>query len=341
VEQVSAPIGSGVGVQPIAENVIRVPLPLPLPDLKEINAYVIVGADGLTLIDPGWAYPASESALRAVLDGLGAAPTDVRRILVTHQHWDHYSLGVKWRDEFHTELMLGREERHSIEAFRSLDGVHPRQVGMLRRAGALQLANAIDRLEWEPYERGVAFAPPDRWLDDGDEIDCAGAKIVVRATPGHTRGHVVFDDTTHGAVFTGDHLLPSITPSIAFERAPERLPLRSYLSSLLLLLWLPDKQMLPAHGSTDRHTRVRAEELLVHHHERLGVVSELVASGASTAWEVASKMVWTRRDRAIGDLDVVHQMVAVLEVLSHLDFLVAEGSMSSHESDGIAAFSLT
>jgi hypothetical protein len=80
---------------------------------------------------------------------------------------------------------------------------------------------------------------------------------------------------------------------------------------------------------------------LVHHRERLSLVSELVASGASTAWEVALKMVWTRRDRGLGDLDVVHRMTAVLEVLSHLDFLVAGGSMSGHESDEIAEFSLT
>ncbi|MEE6176116.1 MBL fold metallo-hydrolase [Mycobacterium sp. 050134] len=323
----------------IAEHVVRVPLPLPLPDLKTVNAYAIVGSDGLTLIDPGWAYEPGEATLRAALCALGATPSDVRRILVTHQHWDHYSLAVRWRDELDAELMLGHEERHSIEAFAAMSGVHPLQVQMLVRAGAAPLAREVNNLDWEPYERGVKFTPPDRWLSDGDQIDCGGVTITARATPGHTRGHVVFDDQDHGAVFTGDHLLPRITPSIAFERRPERLPLRSYLASLLLFLDLPDSRMLAAHGPSDGRTRERAAELVAHHRTRLGLVGERVAAGATTAFEVASSMRWTRHDRALGDLDVMHRMTAVLEVLSHLELLVYEKALSSRQHDGIDMFS--
>lgn len=35
----------------------------------------------------------------------------------------------------------------------------------------------------------MTYPPPDRWLDDGDEIDCGATTIAVRATLGHTRGH--------------------------------------------------------------------------------------------------------------------------------------------------------
>lgn len=322
----------------IAEHVVRVPLPLPLPDLKTVNAYALVGSDGLTLVDPGWAYEPGETALRTALATLGATPSDVRRILVTHQHWDHYSLAVRWRDEFGAELMLGHEERHSIEAFATMTGVHPLQVQMLLRAGAASLAREVDSLDWEPHERGVKFTAPDRWLYDGEKIDCGGVTITARATPGHTRGHFVFDDRDHGVAFTGDHLLPRITPSIAFERIPERLPLRSYLSSLLLFLDLPDSRMLPAHGPSDGATRERAAELVAHHRTRLNVIGELVAAGATTAFDVASRMRWTRHDRALGDLDVMHRMTAVLEVLSHLELLVYENALSSRQHDGIDVF---
>jgi len=329
---------SGALSETIAEHVVRVPLPLPLPDLETVNAYAILSSDGVTLIDPGWAWEPSETALLAVLSDLGATPSDVRRILVTHQHWDHYSLGVRWRDEYGAELMLGREERHSIKAFASMSGVHPLQAQMLIRAGASALAREVDGIEWEPYERGVKFTSPDRWLDDGDEIDCGSATITVRATPGHTRGHVVFDDVAHGAVFTGDHLLPRITPSIAFERTPERLPLRSYLSSLFVFLSLPDSRMLPAHGAADRATRGRAAELLAHHRSRLKLIGDLVAAGASTAFEAASRMRWTRHERALDDLDVVHRMTAVLEVLSHLELLVFDKALISADHNGVDVF---
>jgi glyoxylase-like metal-dependent hydrolase (beta-lactamase superfamily II) len=327
------------GVEAIADHVFRVRLPLALPDLKVVNAYVLTGPDGITLVDPGWAYEPSEVVVRAALDALGAVPPDVRRILVTHQHWDHYSLAVRWRDRFGAELMLGREEGHGIEAFTQLAGVHPAQVGMLVRAGAPQLADAVDRLEWESHERGVAFAPPDRWLDDGDVIDCGATTIVVRATPGHG-GHMAFDDNAHAMVFTGDHLLPRITPSIAFERAPEALPLRSYLSSLRLFLDLPDSRMLPAHGEADRLTRGRAQELLDHHRERLDRVADLVAAGAVTAFEAAQRMRWTRHERSLEELDIVHRMAAVLEVHAHLDLLVAQGILTVHDSEESCAFSV-
>lgn len=317
----------------VSEHVRRVPLPLPLPGLRAVNAYVITAPDGITLIDPGWAYEPSETVLLAALRMLGATPSDVRRILVTHQHWDHYSLAIQWRNTFGIELMLGQEERHSIEAFTALEGVHPNQVALLVRAGASRLAADIEALRWEPYEEGVPFEPPDRWIDDGDLIDCGSTTILARSTPGHTRGHTVFQDCAGAAVFTGDHLLPRITPSIAFERAPEAMPLQSYMSSLRLFLDLPDAQMLPAHGPTTGRTRSRAQELLDHHRERLESIATIVCAEPSSAYGVAKRMRWTRRRRPLDELDVVHRMTAVLEVLAHLDLLAAQRSLTAHETD--------
>lgn len=332
--------GVGQGLEHVADDIVRVSLPLPLPDLKIVNAYAIAASDGITLIDPGWASETSESVLFDALKTLGGGPGDVRRILVTHQHWDHYSLGVKWRDEYGIELMLGREERHSIESFNEVDGVHPVQVGLLVEAGAAALATDIAQLEWEPYERGVAFAPPDRWLDGGEQLDCGSSSITVRATPGHTRGHIVFEDAAHGLIFTGDHLLPRITPSIAFERRPEQLPLRSYLNSLRLLLDLPDATMLPAHGSTEHNTHLRAAELIAHHRDRLDVIADLISAGNSTSFEVSSKMLWTRHERTLDELDIVHRMTAILEVKSHLDLLAAQGALTSAVVDNVRRFAL-
>lgn len=326
-------------VEPVTDTATRVALPLPLPDLQVVNAYVICSPAGVTLIDPGWAYPPSEQALIRALNGLGYSVRDVRRIVATHQHWDHYSLGVQWRDRHGIELMLGREEEHSIDAFlRQPDVVHPHQIGKLNEAGAAELATAIGKLEWEPYERGVAFAPPDRWLDDGDVIDCGTIQLVVRTTPGHTRGHIVFEDAENCVIFTGDHLLPRITPSIAFERAPGKLPLRSYIDSLHLVLRLPDAKMLPAHGSTAGTTHARAHELIQHHETRLRQVGDLIAAGNSSSFEVASEMRWTRRERTLDELDVVHRMTAILEVQSHLDLLVARGELTSALDDGVRRF---
>ena len=68
------------------------------------------------------------------------------------------------------------------------------------------------------------------------------------ATPGHTRGHVVFVDAAAELLFAGDHVLPHITPSIGFEAVPGPLPLGDYMDSLRLVRELPDRRLLPAHG---------------------------------------------------------------------------------------------
>ncbi|SHV63345.1 beta-lactamase domain-containing protein [Mycobacteroides abscessus subsp. abscessus] len=319
-------------------TIARIPLPLPLPDLTVVNAYALGTDAGVTLIDPGWATADSEATLIAGLHSMGYGITDVRQILVTHAHWDHYTQAVKWRDALGIELMLGAEERHSISAFDALAGVHPNQVPVLRRAGAPALAAAVAALQWEPYEQDMPFTAPDRWLQDGEVIDAGGVSMTVRSTPGHTRGHMVFE--TCGMAFTGDHLLPRITPSIAFERAPETLPLRSFLRSLQLFLDLPDARMLPAHGDTEHRTRHRAQELLDHHDQRLTIIADLISAGATTAFEVATRMRWTRRSRTLTELDTVHQMTAVLEVQAHLDLLVSQGLLHVATSGDVSVFTV-
>ena len=51
------------------------------------NVYIITEPDGLTVVDAG--VPGAEKRILAAIAGLGYAPRDVRRILLTHQHFDH------------------------------------------------------------------------------------------------------------------------------------------------------------------------------------------------------------------------------------------------------------
>ena len=313
-------------------HVVRIPLPLPLRDLRAVNVYAILGDDGVTLVDSGWADDASETVLVEALAGLGFTPEDVTRIVVTHHHWDHYSRAIAWQRRYGTTVMIGRGERHSIEAFDERTGAYPEQAQLLVKAGATELARAIAGLPLEPFERNVPLGPPDVWLEDGQLIDCGGVELVARATPGHTRGHLVYEDRRAGLTFTGDHILPRITPSIALERAPEPLPLRSYLASLRLFLDLPDAALLPSHGAITASVKARAEDLLEHHRDRLERARELVAAGNSTAYQVAQQMLWTRHERTVDELGQVHGMTAILEMLAHLELLVTRGELDRAES---------
>lgn len=328
------------GAHPVAAGVHRVPLPLPIPSLHAVNVYVIEDPSGLVVVDPGWAMPDSRASLESALKLLGHRLEDVSQFLVTHAHWDHYSQALALREAFGTRVRIGRGERPSIEAFDVRRGLHPRQVELLRRCGAREIADEIARLAPDAGERDVPHSLPDSWLDDGEKVVLGRRGLDVFATPGHTRGHVVLRDAFNGLLFSGDHVLPHITPSIGLETEPEPKPLRSYLASLRLVRDMPDTLLLPAHGPVTPSVHTRVDELLRHHEERLDAAAERVRAGAGTAFEVARAMRWTRRRRTLGDLDVFSRMLAVLEIDAHLDVLADQAVLDAEETDGVRRYAV-
>lgn len=159
-------------------------------------------------------------------------------------------------------------------------------------------------------------------------------------TPGHTRGHVVFLDSASSLMFSGDHVLPHIPPSIGVEPARHELPLRDYLNSLRLTRSYPDMRLLPAHGPVDGSSHTRVAELLQHHEKRLEQTAEVVRDGAGTAYDAALKLGWTRRNRKLLDLDLFSQVLAVGETNAHLDVLVTHAILTSSASEGVLEYAV-
>ncbi len=316
------------GAYPVAPGVFRIPVPLPIDGLKAVNVYVIEDSGGLVAIDSGWAAPRTTAALTTALRSIGHRLDDISQFLVTHAHWDHYTQALMLRDQLNARVRVGRGERFSIEAYDPSAGAHPNQPRLLRRSGAPELADLVAAMGVSEGEREVPFGAPDQWIDDRETIVLASRSLEAIATPGHTRGHIVLRDAAAGVLFAGDHVLPSITPSLGFEQAPEPWPLRSYLDSLRLVGEMPDLVLLPAHGLPTASVHVRVGELLAHHEQRLGEVLELVKHGHRDARSVAAVMRWTRRARELADLEPVHQMVAVLEIQAHLDVLADTGQLT-------------
>ena len=88
---------------------------------------------------------------------------------------------------------------------------------------------------------------------------------------------------------------------------------------------MPDLTLLPAHGPVSPSVHARVDELLDHHDTRLRAMLAVLADGPLTAYEVAHAVRWTSRNKTLADLDLMNQMLAIGETLSHLDLLVARG----------------
>jgi glyoxylase-like metal-dependent hydrolase (beta-lactamase superfamily II) len=317
------------GAWPAAPGVHRIPLPLPNDGLRAVNVYAVESADRLTLIDGGWAIESSRDLLERSLKEAGFALGDIDRFLVTHVHRDHYTQAVTVRREVGAHVSLGLGDKPT------LDLVHRRPLGdeephvqLLRDAGAPELARS-----WRDFSRRQTvdlslWEYPDTWLEDDHAIEVGGRTLDAVSTPGHTQGHYVFADTAGGLLFAGDHVLPTITPSIGFEPVPAPLALGDFLASLTKVRGLPDLRLLPAHGPVAPSSYTRIDELLVHHDVRLGLCRAALRGSGSTAREVASELPWTRHEHRLPELDVFNAALAILETRAHLELLVARGQLS-------------
>ncbi|WP_169813512.1 MBL fold metallo-hydrolase [Nocardia vaccinii] len=316
---------------------------LPIPDaaLRAINVYILASADGVVMIDGGWADPRCAQALREGLGELGLMPADISDIYVTHLHHDHYSLALQLRRQHGCKVHLGVGERPSLTAGARAD-TPLAQADQLRLYGAEhEVESFVDRLQDSGLPVDLAWDQPDAWLVDEQLIVLREHSLEVIATPGHTRGHVCFRNREHGLLFTGDHVLPHITPSIGFEREPEELQVQTFLNSLTMLLSQPDAVVLPAHGQVIPSVHERVHELLDHHADRLRASLEGVRGGATSAWEVAGRLRWTRKQTQIDALDVVHRGLAVIEIGCHLDVLVERGDLIATQTDGVRRYRIS
>lgn len=325
---------SAPGAWEAAPGVHRIPLAMPNDGLRAISVYAIEAGDGVVLVDGGWRVSSAWRELESALARIGRRTDEVTDVYVTHVHRDHYTLALELRRRHGTQVHLGRGERPGLAAVRALGSNVPvSSLRELARAGAHEVAVPVtETTRAEPFE--VAdWADPDCWLAPGPLVVGGGdgaRTLEVVETPGHTKGHVVLHDRDAGLLFSGDHVLPGITPSIGFELGEWELPLGRYLDSLTLLLARPDAQLMPAHGhhGGSVHDRVRA--LLAHHERRLHDVADAVRAhdGPAAGFDVARRLRWTRRGLPFAGLDDFNKMIAVCETLAHLDVLVERGVLA-------------
>lgn len=333
---------SAQGAWRVADGIHRIPLPLPLDGLKAVNVYVLETDDGLVLIDGGWAIEAARSVLERSLRQIGAGFGDIRRFLVTHVHRDHYTMAAVVGGEQGAQVALGADERPALDLLQSHDGAgHEAILRGLVTAGAASLVDAWRRMQRDAPDPSM-WRYPDTWLE-GDHTIAVGARILDAVhTPGHTPGHFVFADPVEQVLFAGDHVLPTITPSIGFTAPPPVDPLGDFMASLTKVRSLPDLRLLPAHGPVAPSSHARVDELLAHHEHRLALSLAALDGGPATGFDVAHELGWTRHERSFDELDVFNQGLAAQETRAHLELLVARGLVTRDDTpDGVVFASVS
>ncbi|MER5711693.1 MBL fold metallo-hydrolase [Streptomyces sp. NPDC042898] len=316
-------------------------LRVPIPDnpLGHTLVHVLDTDRGPVLVDTGWDDPDSWHELTGGLDALGLSVQEVHGVVITHHHPDHHGLSGRVREESGAWIAMHAADTAVVRRTREAEpGTWlDYMVHKLTAVGApeehvapLRAARASGHLRTLP---GLRSAVPDREIVPGELLDLAGRRLRAIWTPGHTPGHVCLHLEEehpaglpgHGRLFSGDHLLPGISPHIGLYEHPgdahETDPLGDYLDSLERIGRLGVAEVLPAHQYAFADAAGRVDELLTHHEERLTGLLGLLTTPL-TPWQLAERMEW---NRPWAEIPHGSRNIAVSEAEAHVRRLVKLG----------------
>lgn len=320
---------------PLPEGVYKIRIPLTGSPLGWVNGYVLKADDGFVLVDCGWDMPDALEALRKGLEDLGIKLEDLRTLVITHNHPDHYGLAGRLVKLASCGLVMHHLDAVHIESrYVDMDALEAEMERWLRIHGAPreELLTMV-RGSHAILER-INIAKPDIEVQGGERIAAGPLEWQVIWTPGHSVGHICLYEPRLKAFMSGDHILNPISPSIGLHAQSMGNPLSDYLNSLDSIRDLDVETVLPAHGDQFIGFRERIDELVEHHEERLQeIVGILSRGGEQTAYEVASRMTWNL-EGSFNQWPPFMRRMATMEALAHLELLVSRRVLRRDTADG-------
>ncbi|HLF77993.1 MAG TPA: MBL fold metallo-hydrolase [Dehalococcoidia bacterium] len=311
-------------------------VPIPNNPIGYVLPYLFEVPGGCAIIDPGWNADESEEALRSQMQALGLGFGDVKQIIVTHVHPDHFGLAGKVREASGAPIYVHERDIEQIRwrAGRSSDEIETwfRNYGLPE--GETPVWQAARNRRWQ------VETEPDQLMKDGESLRLGQFELQVIWTPGHSAGHACFYMASEELLLSGDHVLPTISPNVSlWPGSEDDNPLADYLHSLNRLRGLRTRRVLPAHEYDFEDLEGRLDSLEEHHEDRLQQMVDSVQAGATTAYEIARAVRWS-----IGHFDNFDpgtQRAAVTETVAHVRYLIGEGRLRTfQQEDGISRVAL-
>lgn len=310
----------------LGDGIHLIPAPLPFKSPPWVNAYAIESGDGLLLIDCGTDWDPGRKALSEGFTALGLDESAVHTLVVSHLHPDHVGMSARLVRELGCRFVMHERASRLVSRYNDTPGYARRLATIAGVHGmpdaVARAATSTERAGWMPL-----IDPPDHVVEDGDVIDLgAGRALTVVHTPGHEQAHICLRDSRTGVFFSGDHVLPRISPVIMYDEDVGD-PLGDYIESLDKLLAMGIGLTYPAHGTLIERGDERARQILLHHDRRLRDMADLVAQADTTAWTVMTKSFRP-------NLSPTDARLAFLETISHLEHLRLDGRIDHEDREG-------
>lgn len=310
----------------------QIPLPTPWPGLGPVHVYLI-RQDPVTLVDAGLNTPESREALLQGLADLRVDLRDIKRLLLTHAHFDHCGQAAWIAEQSGAAVYLHPDEAGKVDA---PDWWQQKRDRVMAEAGVDDETFAILDHYWKRNRR--ATPPLSGWqpLADGQAFDFENGRLSAVHLPGHALGHTGFHEAASRTLIGGDHLLVGVTPNPVMEPVrpghPDAVPhdpvraltLGQFLRALDRVAAMDLDRVLPGHGPIITDHRAVAQTYKSKHERRLAAMLGQLGPGRE-AWNL-TREVYPR----VKGFDL---FLALSEVLAHLDLLVVRG-LASFVRDG-------
>jgi glyoxylase-like metal-dependent hydrolase (beta-lactamase superfamily II) len=267
----------------------RLRLPLPWPAVPHVNAFAIAAMDGVVLVDTGLHEPGAMAELERALDQAGLGLEQVRLVVCTHAHSDHYGLAAPIMQRAGCELWMHPNHDHLTKAARDPERAFDRRLEVARQSGVP--AARLEEYDAARRDQGFGIGEivlPDRDLVPGVEVETELGTWQVHETPGHAPSHVVLHQPERGLLLSGDHLLGRVSLYYDYGYTPD--PTGEFLDSLDVVDSLDVQLVLAGHGRPVRDARALAEANRRTVHERIDRVRRAISDRPRTPFDVVSEL---------------------------------------------------
>ncbi|MBK8902199.1 MAG: MBL fold metallo-hydrolase [Anaerolineaceae bacterium] len=311
---------------------IRIELPTEF-DVGSVNSYLFTEPEPV-LVDCGVETAASWDALNAGLGQHGLTPADIRRLVITHPHVDHFGLAAKiaalsgaqvWIADMGAEWLIEPKKLFGLRADYYRDHFLL-QAGLSDEMAQLVLAyfaQIADDITPVPAACIHTFQV-------GDWLSLGGADWQVLHMPGHASHQTCFYQPDSRQFLSADMLLPK-TPTPIVERPlpnqPRQPSLPIYMESLKRCEALDIDTVYPGHGEPFQNHRQLIQTQRERIHKRKAEALALVQQGYHTAYALMNEM--------YAHYPPAFRFAGLWMLIGYLDLLEAEGRVRVETVGGV------
>ncbi len=318
-------------IREVVPGIYRIVVPLPIPDVESVNAYVIAGDNRNIIIDPGIAHPACLEVMEKAIGDLGV---DLGRtdFFVTHHHLDHFGAVGRFLGET-SRIYISKPETDIINRIESGDLAEDMRL-FLEMLGFPE--KDPTNLYSQFYGNGYRWRRPwpFHYVADGDVLVQGSHRFTCLVAPGHTIGHSCLYEPSRRLLISGD----AITAGVQFWLDRTN-PLADHYQTFARLREMDVVRVLPGHGSPFPDHRKRIDHMRAHHQGREEAACAALGDDGKDAYEVTVALDGKFPDRApLKTLPLVLRFIHTRHTFAYLQHLTSQGRARKEHCRGRCLF---